>query len=111
MQALIANLLMLADLDAIGFRHASAIADINFSEGDIIYTASVFKADGTYLYHPYVTVIHNGVVVQNHTEIYGTTEYIGVPRTVKHGDGPIRLQSHGDPSAPISFRNIWIREM
>ena len=78
---------------------------------DIIYTAPVFKADGTYLYRPYITIIHNGVVVQNHTEIYGTTEYIGLPRTVKHGNGPIRLQSHGDPSAPISFRNIWIREM
>lgn len=78
---------------------------------DIIYTAPVFKADGTYLYHPYVTVVHNGVVVQNHTEIYGTTEYIGMPRTAVHGDGPIRLQSHGDPSAPISFRNIWIRQM
>lgn len=78
---------------------------------DIIYTAPVFKADGSYLYHPYVTVIHNGIVVQNHTEILGTTEYIGFPRVVRHGNGPIRLQSHGDPSAPISFRNIWIREM
>lgn len=78
---------------------------------DIIYTAPVFKEDGTYLYHPYVTVIQNGVVLQNHTEIWGTTEYIGWPRTVKHAEGPIRLQSHGDPSAPISFRNIWIREM
>lgn len=78
---------------------------------DIIYTAPVFKEDGTYLYRPYVTVIQNGVVLQNHTEILGTTEYIGFPRTVKHAEGPIRLQSHGDPSAPISFRNIWIREM
>lgn len=78
---------------------------------DIIYTAPVFKEDGTYLYHPYVTVIQNGVVLQNHTEIWGTTEYIGWPRTVQHGEGPIRLQSHGDPSAPISFRNIWIRKM
>lgn len=78
---------------------------------DIIYTAPIFKEDGTYLYHPYVTVIQNGIVLQNHTEILGTTEYIGFPRTVKHGDGPIRLQSHGDPSAPISFRNIWIRPM
>jgi sugar phosphate isomerase/epimerase len=78
---------------------------------DIIYTAPVFKADGTYLYRPYITILHNGVIVQNHTEIYGTTEYIGLPRTVKHGNGPIRLQSHGDPSAPISFRNIWIREL
>lgn len=78
---------------------------------DIIYTAPVFKEDGTYLYRPYVTVIQNGIVLQNHTEILGTTEYIGFPRTVKHAEGPIRLQSHGDPSAPISFRNIWIREM
>lgn len=78
---------------------------------DIIYTAPVFKADGSYLYRPFVTVIHNGVVVQNHTEIFGTTEYIGLPRTVQHGDGPTRLQSHGDPSASISFRNIWIRPL
>lgn len=78
---------------------------------DIIYTAPVFKEDGSYLYHPYVTVLHNGVLVQNHTEIQGTTEYIGFPKVKKHGAGPIRLQSHGDPSAPISFRNIWIREL
>ncbi len=78
---------------------------------DIIYTAPVFKEDGTYLYRPYVTVIQNGVLLQNHTEILGTTEFIGFPRTVVHGDGPIRLQSHGDPSAPISSRNIWIRPL
>ena len=78
---------------------------------DIIYTAPIFKEDGTYLYRPYVTVIQNGIVLQNHTEIQGTTEYIGFPRTVKHSEGPIRLQSHGDPSQPISFRNIWIRPL
>ena len=78
---------------------------------DIIYTAPVFKEDGTYLYRPRVTVIHNGVVLQNNTEILGTTEYIGIPKVVPHGDGPIRLQMHGDPSKGISFRNIWIREM
>lgn len=78
---------------------------------DIIYTAPVFKADGTYLYRPRVTVIQNGIVLQNNTEILGTTEYIGLPKVVKHGNGPIRLQAHGDPSAPISFRNIWIRPL
>lgn len=78
---------------------------------DIIYTAPVFKEDGTYLYRPRVTLIQNGVVLQNNTEILGTTEYIGFPRVVKHGDGPILLQSHGDPSIPISYRNIWIRKM
>jgi len=78
---------------------------------DIIYTAPIFNEDGTYLYKPRVTVIHNGVVVQNNTEILGTTEYIGFPRVKKHGDGPILLQSHGDPSPAISYRNIWIRRL
>ena len=78
---------------------------------DIIYNAPVFNADGTYKVHPTVTVIQNGIVLLNHFVIQGTTEYIGHPRVVPHGDGPIRLQSHGDPSEPISFRNIWIREI
>lgn len=78
---------------------------------DIIYTAPIFKEDGTYLYPPRVTVMQNGIVLQNNTTILGTTEYIGFPKIEKHGEGPIRLQSHGDPSEPISFRNIWIREL
>ena len=73
--------------------------------------APIFKEDGTYRVPPRVTVIQNGIVLQNNTTILGTTEYIGFPKVVKHGAGPIRLQSHGDPSEPISFRNIWIREM
>ena len=78
---------------------------------DIIYNAPVFNDDGTYKVAPTVTVIQNGIVLLNHFTILGTTEYIGVPRVVPHGDGPIRLQMHGDPSEPISFRNIWIREL
>ena len=78
---------------------------------DIIYTAPTFKEDGSYRTHPTVTVIQNGVVLQNHTTILGTTEWIGFPQVKKHGAGPIILQSHGDPSEPISFRNIWIREL
>ncbi|MGI6073140.1 MAG: 3-keto-disaccharide hydrolase [Fermentimonas sp.] len=78
---------------------------------DIIYTAPTFKEDGNYRTYPTVTVLHNGVLVQNNTTIIGTTEYIGFPQVKRHGDGPIRLQSHGDPSIPISFRNIWIREL
>ena len=78
---------------------------------DIIYTAPVFKEDGSFLYHPYVTVILNGVLVQSHTEIWGTTEYIGLPKVKPHGDGPLRLQAHGDKSEPISFRNIWVRPL
>ncbi|WP_367279871.1 DUF1080 domain-containing protein [Bacteroides sp.] len=78
---------------------------------DIIYTAPVFKEDGSYRTRPQVTIIQNGVVLQNNTTILGTTEYVGFPKVVKHGEGPILLQSHGDPSEPISFRNIWIRKM
>lgn len=78
---------------------------------DIIYTAPIFKEDGTYRVPPRITVIHNGVVLQNNTTILGTTEYIGFPKMVKHGAGPIILQSHGDPSEPISFRNVWLREL
>jgi hypothetical protein len=75
---------------------------------DIIYKAPTFKSDGTYRTYPYVSVIHNGVVVQNNTRINGTTPYIGFPVVEAHGDGPIKLQDHGNP---ISFRNFWIREL
>jgi|TARA_R110002050_G_scaffold34967_11_gene88317 3-keto-disaccharide hydrolase len=77
---------------------------------DIIYTAPRFKVDGTYFTPPRVTVIHNGVLVQNNVEVRGPTEYIGIPEySVKpHGDGPLILQDHGNP---VSFRNIWIREL
>lgn len=78
---------------------------------DIIYKAPTFTKDGRYRTPPMVTVIHNGVLLQNNTIIQGTTEYIGFPKVAPHGDGPLRLQSHGDPSKPISFRNIWIREL
>ncbi len=78
---------------------------------DIIYNAPVFNEDGTYKVAPTVTVIQNGILLLNNFTIRGTTEYIGHPRVVKHGDGPIKLQSHGDPSEPISFRNIWLRKL
>ena len=75
---------------------------------DIIYTAPRFSADGVKMVPAYVTVIQNGIIVQNHTEIKGTTEYIGLPKNLAHGKGPIQLQDHGDK---VSYRNIWIREM
>ncbi|OJV86499.1 MAG: hypothetical protein BGO34_05930 [Bacteroidia bacterium 44-10] len=78
---------------------------------DIIYTAPTFKKDGSYRTPPRVTLLQNGVLLQNNTTILGTTEYIGFPQVREHGAGPISLQDHGDPSAPISFRNIWIREL
>jgi hypothetical protein len=78
---------------------------------DVVYTAPTFREDGTYRTKPTVTVMLNGVLVQNNTTILGTTPYIGFPQVIRHDKGPIRLQAHGDESEPISFRNIWIREL
>lgn len=78
---------------------------------DIIYTAPRFNDDGiTYFTPPTITVLHNGVLVQNNVKMRGPTEYIGIPEyTVKkHGPGSLVLQDHGNP---VSFRNIWIREL
>ncbi|HKH91166.1 MAG TPA: DUF1080 domain-containing protein [Gemmatimonadaceae bacterium] len=78
---------------------------------DIIWTAPRFNADGSLKSPAYVTALHNGVLVQSHYELKGHTPYIGPPKYTAHGPAPIKLQSHGDPSPPISFRNIWIREL
>lgn len=75
---------------------------------DIIYTAPRFKEDGSLFTEARVTVIHNGVLIQNNAVIQGTTEYIGLPKYKPHGKAPISLQDHGNP---VRFRNIWIREL
>jgi hypothetical protein len=79
---------------------------------DVIFTAPRFKEDGSLFSPARVTVFHNGVLIQNNTELKGPTQYIGLPEYSKaHGKAPIKLQDHGDPSEPISFRNIWIRPL
>ena len=78
---------------------------------DIAWTAPVFNADGSLKSPAYVTVFHNGVLVQNHFALTGITKNTGLPEYIAHGPAPIMLQAHQDPSAPISFRNIWLREL
>jgi hypothetical protein len=78
---------------------------------DVIWTAPIFAADGSTQSPGYVTVLQNGVLVQNHTPLAGETVYMGKPFYVPYERAPIKLQAHGDPSAPISFRNIWVREL
>ncbi|HYC28678.1 MAG TPA: DUF1080 domain-containing protein [Chitinophagaceae bacterium] len=76
---------------------------------DIIFTAPRFNDDGSVKSPAFVTVLHNGVLVQNHVELKGGTVYIGQPAYKKHGDKePIVLQDHGNP---VKYRNIWIREL
>lgn len=75
---------------------------------DVLFTAPRFKDDK--LETPaYVTVLHNGVVIHNHTAILGQTVHRAAPKYEPHGPtGPIRLQDHGDP---IRYRNIWVRPL
>lgn len=75
---------------------------------DIIWTAPRFNAEGILVSKARVTVLHNGVLVQNNVELDGPTEFIGLPKYKAHGAGPIVLQDHGNP---VSFRNIWIRPL
>ncbi len=77
---------------------------------DIIYHAPAFNAEGQKIKSGTVTVIHNGVLVQDHVELKGTTPYIGWPKNPAHGKGPLKLQDHGDNSR-VSYRNIWVREL
>ena len=75
---------------------------------DIVFTAPRFDESGAVAKPGYVTVLHNGVVVQNHFELQGTTSYTEPAKYTKHADKlPLQIQFHGNP---VRFRNIWIRE-
>ncbi|MFI5161373.1 MAG: DUF1080 domain-containing protein [Sphingobacteriales bacterium] len=78
---------------------------------DVVWTAPRFNDDGTVKSPARVTVFHNGILVQNNFTLRGDTPYIGQPSYHKHGPAPIKLQAHGDKSEPISYRNIWVREL
>jgi len=75
---------------------------------DIIYKAPMFDMEGKKQSSARITVIHNGIVIQNNAEIFGTSEYIGLPKNPVHGGAPIILQDHGDL---VSYRNIWVRRL
>jgi len=76
---------------------------------DIIFHAPKFDEQGKVIDRARVTVVHNGVLIQNNVEIYGITYndrpaiYIAHPPQL-----PLRLQDHGNP---IRYRNIWIRRL
>ena len=78
---------------------------------DVVWTAPTFNDDGSVKTPAYATVFFNGVLVENHFELKGQTLYIGKPFYKKYDAAPIKLQAHGDKSEPMSFRNIWVREL
>jgi hypothetical protein len=75
---------------------------------DIIYDAPGYNEQGLLVKPGYLTVLHNGVLVQNHSEILGDMVFDAPPTPTPHGPAPIRLQFHGNP---VRFRNIWVRDI
>ena len=75
---------------------------------DVIFMAPEFTEKGTLKSPARITVLHNGIIIQNNYELKGPTEYNRIPMYEPHGKGSIMLQDHGNP---VSYRNIWIREL
>lgn len=75
---------------------------------DIIFRAPRFSDNGRVIIPAEVTVLHNGILIQNGVELLGDTPYRGLPTYKKHGKAPLKLQDHGNP---VSYRNIWVREL
>jgi hypothetical protein len=76
---------------------------------DILFTAPRFDNAGKLLKPAYITVLQNGVLIENHFEIQGTTLWDTGPKYTAHPPKlPLYLQYHGNP---VRFRNIWIREL
>jgi len=76
---------------------------------DIIYTAPRFKEDGVLFSPAALTVLQNGVLVQNHVMLRGSTQFIGNPEYQPHDlMQPLLLQDHKNS---VSYRSIWVREL
>jgi hypothetical protein len=98
------------------YKQLIPMVNANFPPGvwqsyDVIWTAPRFNDDGSLKSPARITAFFNGILVQNNAELKGATLYIGLPSYKKHGAAPIKLQAHGDKSKPISFRNIWVRNL
>ena len=76
---------------------------------DIIFHAPTFDEQGKVTKRARMTVLHNGVLIQDNAEVYGLTWHDKPALYIAHGPkGPISLQDHGDL---VRFRNIWVRPL
>jgi len=75
---------------------------------DIFFEAPKFE--GEKMVKPaYMTVLFNGVLVQNHKNYLGTTIWRQIGTYKAHpSEEPLSLQDH---SQPVRYRNIWIRRL
>lgn len=80
---------------------------------DIIFIAPRFTKKGTAIVPAKVTVLYNGVVVQNNSEIWGSVKFIGLPQYKPHNiKEPLVIQNHlNHHKNPVQYRSIWIREL
>ena len=77
---------------------------------DSLETKLIFDENGKVVKKATFTVLHNGVLIQDHVKLTGGTGWRG-PHSVSeykaHPDAmPIQLQDHGNP---VRFRNVWVR--
>ena len=81
---------------------------------DIVFIEPKFNSNGDMVESGYITVFHNGILVQNNAEILGTTENIGPPKRrldQMSSYTNLLLQDHNDCCNFVSFRNIWMRKI
>lgn len=88
----------------------AAVPTGEWNKYDIIYHAPGFNSEGEKTKSATITVFLNGILIQDHFEIKGTTPNVGWPKNDPHGKGPLMLQDHEDKSG-VSYRNIWVREL
>ena len=76
---------------------------------DIFFRRPRFHRDGSLDKAARVTVVHNGVLVQDSVEIWGPTAWLQNLPYAAHTDRlPLSLQDHGNP---VRYRNVWVREL
>ncbi len=76
---------------------------------DIIFRQPLFSESGELVRPAYMTVFHNGILVQENVELTGPTAWKQRPPYKAHADKlSLTLQDH---SNPVRFRNIWVREI
>jgi hypothetical protein len=76
---------------------------------DIYFRRPRFSQTGALLEPARVTVVHNGILVQNNAALWGPTEWLQSTFYTPHADHlPLALQDHGNP---VRYRNIWLREL
>lgn len=95
------------------YKQAMPLANASRAPGewqtyDVIWKAPRFSPGRGLISPARITVLHNGVLVQNDTVVSGKTEYIGAPSYAPHGCAPLYLQEH---ASTVSYRNIWVRKL